>query len=133
MKTISFSLPVLSVAMLVLGLSDAQAANRYGIACVYNRTGSTINYAIQVGSGGWTRYAIAPGANRWFAHEYDRQNENRSPDLRIKFDSDLRQGRFDITYKLGRRASQGQSCAEGKGYAFEYERNNRNFIDLKAL
>lgn len=133
MKTISLSIPVLSVAMLTFGLTDAHAANRYGIACVFNRTATTINYAVQVGSGQWTNYAIAPGANRWFSHAYDRQNENRSPDLRIRFDSDLRQGRFNITYKLTRRAAQGQSCGEGKPYAFEYEPNNRNFIDLKSL
>lgn len=133
MKTIFWTIIILSVTTLMLGSGAAHAANRYGIACIYNRTSTSINYAIQVGSGAWASYSLAPGANRWFSHTYDRQNENRSPDLRVRFDSDLRQGRFNITYKLTRRAAQGQSCAEGKAYAFEYEPNNRNFIDLKAV
>ena len=133
MKTTALSIVILTIATLMLGHETAYAANRYGIACIYNRTATTINYAIQVGDGAWNAYSIAPGGNRRFSHTYDRQNENRSPDLRVRFDSDLRQGRFNITYKLQRRATQGQSCAEGKAYAFQYEPNNRSFIDLKAV
>jgi hypothetical protein len=40
--------------------------------------------------------------------------------------------RTNLEYKLERRAAEGNSCAEGKQYAFEYEPQNQHFIDLKA-
>jgi hypothetical protein len=130
------TLPSVALTMLASTafISDAAyAADRYGVACVFNKTNIPINFQAEVGNGNWEQYRLDPGANRWFAHKYDHQNQNQSPPLRVKFDSDLSQSRFNVEYKLPRRAAEGNSCAEGKPYAFEYEPRNHNFIDLKAL
>jgi hypothetical protein len=113
--------------------SAAHAANRFGVACVFNKTNISINFQAEVSNGKWEQYRLAPGENRWFAHKYDHQNQDQSPPLRVRFDSDLSQARFNLEYKLPRREAEGDTCGEGKPYGFEYEPNNRNFIDLKAL
>lgn len=124
----------LGVAASILGATTAQAANRFAVVCLHNRTSAPINYQVKWADvDRWDTNRLAAGANTWFSHEYDRQNENRSPRLLVKFDSDLTQQRYQLTYKLERRAAAGKSCSEGKPYAFQYEPSNRKFIDLKAL
>jgi hypothetical protein len=114
--------------------SAGYAASRFGVVCVGNQTSINLSYMAEVGNGAWATYTIAPGARRSFWHEYTRAGENSSPPLRVRFDSDMRSQRmFAITYRLPRRAAAGNSCGEGKQYAFQYEPSNRAFIDLKAL
>ena len=117
-----------------VGSIAAQAADRYGVVCIHNKTAVPINFQAKVGNGQWQHFTLAPGADHWFAHKYDVQNQDKSPPLEVKFDSDLRRDSlFNLEYRLERRAAQGESCGEGKAYAFQYEHNNRSFIDLKAL
>ncbi len=132
MQYVFSSLVALGVVASSLGLTAAQAADRYGVACVHNRTNVHVNFQAKVGDAGWEQFALEPGGNRFFWHKYEHQNEDRSPTLLVRFDSDLSQARYNLEYKLERRAAEGNSCAEGKQYAFEYEPQNRNFIDLKA-
>jgi hypothetical protein len=132
MKYVFSSLVALGLVGSTLGLTTAQAAKRYGVVCVYNRTNVPINFQTKVGDGQWEQYTLEPNGNRFFWHEYQHQNENRSPPLLVRFDSDLTKARYNLEYRLERRAAEGNSCGEGKPYAFEYEPNNRNFIDLKA-
>jgi len=114
--------------------ASAHALNRFGVVCVKNKTDVTVFYRHHVGKGEWREDSLRPGWNQAFAHKYDRPDENRSPELDIQFDSDLRtQKRFDVTYKLPRRPAAGDSCAEGAQYQFEYDRGNRGFIDLKKV
>jgi hypothetical protein len=74
-----------------------------------------------------------PAEKRWFSHEYKFANENHSPTFRIRSDSDLSGQRFNITYKLERRAAVGQGYGYGKKYAFRYDGGDRRFIDLKSI
>jgi hypothetical protein len=132
-RTVPF-LAALGLTACVLASGAAEAATRYGVVCVHNRTNQTINFQVKWADvGRWDSYALSPGGNRWFSHRYDEAGENRSPRLLVRFDSDLRYSRYNLEYKLNRRAAQGQSCREGAPYAFEYESQNRRFIDLKSL
>jgi hypothetical protein len=127
------SVVALATSIAVFGLSSAQAADRYGVACVSNRTTVPINFTIKVGNGEWQVFNLVPNHSRSFAHKYDASNQDKSPVLEVKFDSDLRRNSlFNIYYKLPRLAAEGDTCGEGKRYAFVYESNDRNFIDLKA-
>lgn len=132
MKYVSSSLVALGMFASTLGWTTAHAADRYGVACVYNRTNVPINFQTKVGDGQWENNILQPGGNRFFWHKYEHQNEDKSPTLLVRFNSDLTQTRYNLEYRLERRAAEGKSCGEGKPYAFEYEPNNRNFIDLKA-
>lgn len=110
----------------------AQAANRYAVACVHNQTGVAINYQVKwADAGSWQSHTLQPGYRTAFSHRYAHQNENRSPELLIRFDSDMRSGRYDLTYKLDKRAAVGDKCEEGRQYYFRYEPNRRDLIDLQ--
>src|SRR5262245_5977139 len=112
--------------------TPAHAVDRFGVVCVKNKTDVTITYRVQEGNGEWRVKTLQPGWEQAFVHRYSRPNENRSPELDIQFDSDLRaQRQFAVKYKLPRRAATGDSCGEGAQYQFEYDRGNRTFIDLK--
>lgn len=114
---------------------QALAADRYGVIGLTNHTQTTLNFTYREGgqSGTWTSMSIQPGEKRWFSHRYEHANEHRSPTFEIRFDSDLRGSNFFIRYTLERRAAVGQSYEQGKKYAFEYEPQDRNFIDLKII
>ncbi len=127
------SVVALATMVAAFGFTTAQAANRYGVACVFNKTTVPIKFQVKIGNGQWQEFTLNPNANRWFAHKYNNANQNSSPPLEVKFDSDLRRNSlFNLTYKLPRRAAEGDTCEEGKPFAFVYESGDRNFIDLRA-
>ena len=123
---------ILTVAAIgCMASTAAHAANRFGVVCVTNKTTIAIHYRIKIGNGEWQQRTMSPNEARSFSHRYDKINENKSPDLEIDFDSDLRaQKKFNTKYRLPRQAAAGDSCKEGAQYEFRYDKANRNFIDL---
>ena len=133
MKPVDIVIAIAVLAMAILPTS-AHAINRFGVVCVKNKTDVVIAYRYQVGDGEWQERTLQPGWERSFAHKYSKPDENKSPELDIQFDSDLRaQKQFSVKYKLARRPAAGDTCAEGAQYQFEYDRGNRSFIDLKKV
>jgi hypothetical protein len=133
---VGFLFAGLLVAGLLFALSpQALAANRYGVICLMNETEVTVPYIYRIGNNGsWQEGELRPNAKRWYWHQYDRANEDRSPPFSIKFDSDARAGRrFNIEYNLKRYAAVGQGCEYGKQYVFRYDRGDRRYIDLKSI
>lgn len=123
------AMAVFAVAMLP---ASVQAVNRFGVVCIKNKTDATIFYRTRLGNGTWQEQRLQPGWQQAFSHKYGSQNANRSPELDIQFDSDLRaQKQYAVKYKLPRRAAVGDSCGEGAQYQFEYDNGRREFIDLK--
>lgn len=57
-----------------------------GTSLVHNRLSEPISYSVKVGEKGeWESYELNPGAVRRHSYKYSRPNQNRSPDLRIKY------------------------------------------------
>jgi hypothetical protein len=133
MKYVSSSFVALGMFASILGSTTAQAANRYGVVCLHNKTDTPINFTVKTGNGPWELYTLEPDTNLTFWNTYEYQNQNRSPIFEVRFDSDLSEGSYYLQYRLERRAAEGNSCSEGKQYAFKYEPGNQDFIDLKAL
>ena len=126
-----FGAATVAAAWALTTMSAAHATNRYAVACVHNKTDVPIHYQIRwADSGVWQSHTLRPGYRTSFAHRYARQNENRSPELLVRFDSDMRSKRFDIEYKLDKRAAAGDQCEEGRQYHFRYEPKRRDLIDI---
>lgn len=126
---------VAAIAAIVAGgaaaSSEVEAATRFGVVCIINETNANIGYQIKIGDGPWENFKMAPRQSRWFSHKYDALNENASPKLMIRYDSDVRVGKnFTVEHTLTRLAAVGESCKEGAQYVFHYEKANRNFILL---
>jgi hypothetical protein len=125
---------VISVFATLIFPAATQAVNRFGVVCVTNKTDAIVFYRYKEKDGAWHIRSLRPGWQQSFVHTYDRPNENRSPELDIEFDSDLRaQKNFNLKYKLPRLAAPGDGCKEGAQYEFRYDGSERSFIDLKKV
>jgi hypothetical protein len=117
--------------MLILPAAT-QAVNRFGVVCVSNKTDAIVFYRYKETDGQWHTGSLRAGWQQSFFHKYNSPNEDRSPELDIEFDSDLRaQKNFTVKYKLPRRAAPSDACKEGAQYQFQYDGGERSFIDLK--
>ena len=125
--------------VLMTGISivnfKAEAANRYAQACITNKTKATIYYKTRWGDGPWKDISIYPGKRRWHSWRYREADHNRSPHLRVRFDSDLSGDRYWQTYKLEKNATpqEGDCQRYGVEYVFKYDGSSRDYIDLKKL
>jgi len=116
-------------------MNSAEAINRYAVACIRNQTSTTITYSVQWGEGQWKDYRIAPGTSTSHWQKYDKPDKNRSDNLTIRFDSDLRPASNNVfwtTYSLNRKAAPEETCEYGKQYSFQYDGRSQRYIDLKA-
>ena len=124
----------ISVVATLIHPAATQAVNRFGVVCVTNKTNAIVFYRYKDSDGAWHIRSLNPGWQQSFVHTYDRPNQDRSPELDIEFDSDLRaQKNFTLKYKLPRLAAPGDSCKEGAQYQFQYDGRERSFIDLKKV
>jgi hypothetical protein len=125
---------VVAVGALLVHSSQARADNRYAVVGLTNQTNVTLNFQYRWGENAeWQSGQIAPGAKKWFYWKYKFVNENRSPNLYIRYDSDLRGSNFLGVYRLDAYPAAGPGYAESKKHAFQYERRNRNFVDLNVI
>src|SRR5262245_41089541 len=124
-----------SLASLLLALAgtSAHAIDRFGVACIVNKTDRQLYYEVKIGDGGYVARQLASGYQTAYAHRYSRPNEHQSPLMHIRFDSDLRNGpnnRSMTEYRLPHRSAVGDTCPEGNQYWFEYDGSSRNFIKM---
>jgi hypothetical protein len=133
MKTNLATLGSLAALLLTLAGTSAHAIDRFGVACIVNKTDRLLEFDMKVGDGSYSPHRLAAGYQQSYAHRYATPNEHRSPLLHISFDSDLRNGpnnRSPTRYHLEHQSAVGDSCPEGLQYWFEYDGGNRNFIKL---
>ncbi len=114
----------------------ADAANRFALACIENKTDVALNYQFKWGDDGqWATRTLQPNGRRAHSWRYANPNEKRSPWLYIRFDSDLSKRMINQSYRLESYASpQETDCtAYGKEYVLRYDGTARKYIDLKAV
>jgi len=114
---------------------EAPDIARFGVACIKNATGNTINYDIKWGDGSWESYSVEgpSGSYRWHAWRYDEPGITTSPSLSIRFDSDMTEGTSYVEYSLDKYAAEEESCELGKTYQFEWDHGSSRYIDLVSL
>jgi hypothetical protein len=113
-----------------------EAASRFALTCIENKTNETLNYSFRWGEDGpWSSRSLQPNAARSHSWRYSNPNVRKSPGLYIKFDSDLSGRMINQGYRLESYASpQETDCkAYGREYVFRYDGNARKYIDLKGV
>lgn len=102
----------------------AQASSEddfYDLVCIYNQTNVTINFRYRWGNGSWTTTQVQPGYMQSIWWEYDYPNEDWSPKLTIRFDSDLSSDTSYKSYSLEPLAAPTTNCRDyGRDYDFDY-------------
>jgi hypothetical protein len=129
MARIGFAVAI-AAATSILAATAAQADTRFGVVCLTNKTSANIGFSFRVGTKGqWESRHLGPGQARVFRHKFDRPNENKAPNIELRYDSDVRSNKnYSSTSTLTRYAAVGDTCKEGKQYEFQHEPANRNFI-----
>jgi len=124
------------LSVLAAHASTGNAASRFALTCIENKTNISLNYQYRWGNNGqWSSRTIRPSARQWHAWKYDRPNENRSPSMHVRFDGDLSSRMISQTYRLESHASpqEGDCRRYGKEYVFRYDGSAKKYIDLKAV
>ena len=124
---------VASLLLLPLSLSQPLAASaqsaRFALTCVGTETGYTIPFTYRWGnSGQWRSASVEPG--RWvkLMWNYDYAGENRSPQLRIRYDDNTTRAVNIVNTPLNSYAASSSNCEDqGKTYNF-YQRNNELYV-----
>lgn len=133
MKTLLKTAALATAAVAIFGATaqSASASNRYAVTTIENPFSNiTITYQYKWGNGQWRSATLYPGQSRWHSWQYRFANENRSPKLYIRFDSDRRAGvTYFQTYSLVRYAVPDQA-SRGKVYRFKFNGPARQYIDL---
>lgn len=114
----------------------AEAANRFALACIENKTDIPLTYRFRWGNQGeWSTRTLMPNARRAHSWRFDRPNVRDNPWLYVKFDSDLSSRMINQDYRLeSYTAPQENDCtAYGKEYVFQYDGTRRKYIDLKLI
>jgi hypothetical protein len=109
----------------------AEAANRFAVTGIENNSTHTITYSYHWGDGAWKTVTLKPGTRELHWWTYSKANENHSPELHVKFDSefDPQQKPFFITYKLKRSAAPAHDWEDAHKYTFKND-GNKFFVDL---
>lgn len=108
------------------GLFLSVSLNKYALTCISNRSGVNLNYRYKWGNGAWKSGHISPNANKWYSWKY-RNATQSSPNLYVRFDTDLSGRNNYKTYTLKRLAVSEQKCNLGKKYYFS---RNGGIINL---
>ena len=119
--------------MLPLSLAQPQAASaqssRFALTCVGTETGYTIPFTYRWGnSGQWRSASVEPG--RWvkLMWNYDYAGENRSPQLKIRYDDNTTGSINIVNTPLNSYAASSSNCEDqGKTYNF-YQRGNELYV-----
>jgi hypothetical protein len=113
-----------------------EAANRFGLTCIQNKTNIPLTYEFRWGNNGqWSARTVRPNERRAHSWRYDKPDENRSPTMFVRFDSDLSKRMINQSYRLDSYASpQETDCRRyGKEYVFRFDGSAKKYIDLKAV
>jgi hypothetical protein len=123
---------VIAIAILLTTLPaiKTEAADRFAVLCLNNNTNRIINYKYKWGDGNWKTSRVRPAGRYWHSWKYKRPNQRKSPPFNISFDSDMSNGKYFQTYKLGKFASPEQSCRVGKKYVFKYDGKSKRYVEL---
>ena len=54
------SVVALATMVAAFGFTPAQAANRYGVACVFNKTTVPIKFQAKISNGQWQQFTLTP-------------------------------------------------------------------------
>jgi hypothetical protein len=114
---------------------ESEAAVRFAMSCIENKTDITLTYKTKWGDAEWESSTIMPGHRTSHTWEYAPGKERKSPNLYVMFDDDLSSRMRKRDYVLVSYASpQKTDCKRyGKEYQFRYDGSAKKFIDLIGI
>ena len=124
----------LAVAATMMNPAPAEAADRFAVLGIENKSTHTITYSYKWGNEAWKSITLKPGARQLHWWTYAKVNDDHSPNFTIRFDSefDPNQKPIFIEYALKRYAAPAHDWEDAKKYVFRNDGNNL-YVDLKEV
>jgi hypothetical protein len=118
-----------------LASTPALAQNLFHtVTCLKNETNFSINFIDKQNNSAWSPSFLAPGQTMTYSVKYPSANKRVPLTVLVKFDADGRRGsNFSRTIALKGYASTGETCREGKNYAFRPEPRDKNFVRIQIV
>ena len=117
---IARGLAVLSLAMALMSVSTGAGAKEFALACVSSATGDTIYFEYRWGNDDWEQLEAEPDQWQMLMWNYDYRNENRSPQLQVRYDDDMSDYENYVVTDIEAFAADNEDCeGEGKTYHFQ--------------
>lgn len=111
----------------ILSVSSA-GAKEFALACVSSATGDSIYFEYRWGNDDWESVTAEPDQWQMLMWNYDRRNQNRSPQLQIRYDDDMSNSENYVVTDLEAYAADSEDCeGEGKTYHF-HDRGGELFL-----
>ena len=112
---------VMGAALIVSSLvaTPVFAQEHYAVTCISTATDTTVHFFYRYGNNEWKLIEVSPGESHYMSWEYDYANQNRSPQLQIRY-NDIPDTQHFTTYNVKGYASSSQNCVEGKQYEFYF-------------
>jgi len=105
----------------------------FTVACLHNQTKYTIRYSDSQNDGRFTLSSLTPGQTMTYSLKYSRANQRRPLKVIVRYDADGSSGRFSRNIRLQGYSSTGESCREGKQYAFRPEPRDGRMIRIVTI
>ena len=120
-----------AIAAAMFSPAKAEAANRFAVTGIENKSTQTIKYSYKWGNDAWVTATLKPGEQRLHWLTYGTVNENKSPAFRVRFDSefDPKQKPIFIEYVLKKNAAPAHDWEDAHKYVFKND-GNQFFVDL---
>ena len=133
MRLSTSSTATVGLFALLVATSNVQAADRFAMTCLENKTNLTIRYQGHWGSGDWKSFSLGAGQRR--PHIWDLGKTGKNPPFRIKFDDDLSSRYKQRDYVLESYAAPQQTdCVRyGREYQFRFDGTAKNYIDVVSI
>lgn len=113
---------------------DARADNFFfTVACLHNQTKYNITYNDSQNGGAFTPSSLAPGQTMVYSVKYKRANDRTPLRVIVSYDADGSAAKFNRRIRLAGYAATGQTCREGKQYAFRPEPRDARMIMIQEI
>jgi len=118
-----------------LASTPVQAQNFfYTVTCLKNETNFNINFSDKQNNSAWSPSSLAPGQTMTYKLKYAKANQKAPMTVLVSYDADgRRSSNFTRKIRLEGYASTGETCREGKNYAFRPEPRDRNFVRIQIV
>lgn len=137
MKTfaaIATATAVAAVSAVALAPVDAQADNFFfTVACLHNQTKLNIRFQDSQNGGAFTPSFLAPGQTMVYSLKYKKANDKTPMRVIVSYDADGSAAKFNRRIRLQGYASTGQTCREGKQYAFRPEPRDPRMVMIQQI
>jgi hypothetical protein len=121
-------LATLGLLMASILAAPTVSAKNFALACVSSATGDTIYFEYRWGNDDWEAVTAEPDQWQMLMWHYNYRNENRSPQLQVRYDDDMSGREHYVITDLEAYAANDENCeGEGKTYHF-HDRGSELFL-----